>query len=41
MYESGELGQALGLEQPEAVAAASAAAPANDLPAQSPPLQIE
>ena len=41
MYESGELGEALGLEQPEAVAAAPATAPANDLPAQSPPLQIE
>jgi monothiol glutaredoxin len=41
MYESGELAEALGLEQPEAVAATPAAAPANDLPAQSPPLQIE
>ena len=41
MYDSGELAEALGLEQPEAVAAAPAAAPANDLPAQSPPLQIE
>jgi monothiol glutaredoxin len=41
MYESGELGEALGLEQPEAVAATPAAVPANDLPAQSPPLQIE
>jgi monothiol glutaredoxin len=34
MFDSGELGQALGVEQPEA---APAAAP----PAQSPPLQIE
>jgi monothiol glutaredoxin len=41
MHDSGELGQALGLEQPEVVAAAPAATPANDLPAQSPPLQIE
>ena len=41
MYESGELGEALGLEQPEAVAATPAAASATDLPAQSPPLQIE
>jgi monothiol glutaredoxin len=42
MYESGELGETLGLEQPEVAAAAPAAAPAaNDLPAQSPPLQIE
>ncbi len=40
MYEAGELGEALDLEQPEAVAA-TPAAPANDLPAQSPPLQIE
>jgi monothiol glutaredoxin len=35
MFDSGELGEALGLEQPEA--ATVAAAP----PAQSPPLQIE
>ena len=40
MYESGELADLLGVEQPE-VAAAPTAAPANDLPAQSPPLQIE
>ena len=40
MFEAGELGEALGVDQPEAVAAAPAA-PANDLPAQSPPLQIE
>jgi monothiol glutaredoxin len=40
MYESGELGEALGLEQPEAAATTPAAA-AGDLPAQSPPLQIE
>src|SRR5215475_15021644 len=38
LYVNGEL---LGGDQPEAVAAAPAAAPANDLPAQSPPLQIE
>jgi len=38
MFDSGELAEALGVEQPEAVpAAASSAAP----PAQSPPLQIE
>ncbi|HUB98322.1 MAG TPA: glutaredoxin domain-containing protein [Solirubrobacterales bacterium] len=37
MYESGELAELLGVEQP----AAAAAAPAQDLPAQSPPLQIE
>lgn len=37
MLDSGELAEALGVEQPEAVPAASAAAP----PAQSPPLQIE
>ena len=43
MFEAGELGEALGLEQPEQepVAAAAATVPANDLPAQSPPLQIE
>jgi len=35
MYESGELGQALGVEQPEA------AAPAATEPAQGPPLQID
>src|ERR1700754_2409543 len=40
MFEAGELGEALGVDQPEAGAAAPAA-PANDLPAQSPPLQIE
>lgn len=37
MFESGELAEALGVEQPEAVPAAASAAP----PAQSPPLQIE
>jgi monothiol glutaredoxin len=36
MYEAGELGEALGLEQPEA-----ATVPAGSPPAQSPPLQIE
>jgi monothiol glutaredoxin len=36
MYESGELAEALGVEQPEAIAVA-----ADSLPAQSPPLQIE
>ena len=36
MFESGELAEALGVEQPEV-----AAAPAESLPAQSPPLQIE
>ena len=36
MFESGELAEALGVEQPEAPAAASPAPPA-----QSPPLQIE
>jgi len=39
MLESGELAEALGVEQPEAAAAASA--PSADLPTQSPPLQIE
>jgi monothiol glutaredoxin len=38
MYESGELAELLGLEQP---AAAAAPASAQGLPAQSPPLQIE
>jgi monothiol glutaredoxin len=37
MYESGELAEALGVEQPEAAAAVAADGP----PAQSPPLQIE
>ena len=37
MFDSGELAEALGVEQPEAVPAPAAAAP----PAQSPPLQIE
>jgi monothiol glutaredoxin len=37
MFESGELAEALGAEQPDAVPAAPAAPP----PAQSPPLQIE
>jgi monothiol glutaredoxin len=36
MFDSGELAEALGVEQPEAVSA-----PAGDPPAQSPPLQIE
>jgi monothiol glutaredoxin len=36
MFESGELAEALGAEQPEV-----AASPAESLPAQSPPLQIE
>jgi monothiol glutaredoxin len=42
MFEAGELGEALGIEQTEA-APVPAAAPtsASDLPAQSPPLQIE
>jgi monothiol glutaredoxin len=35
MFDSGELAEALGVEQPEAVSASAAA------PAQSPPLQIE
>ena len=37
MYESGELAELLGLEQPEP----AAPAPAQGPPAQSPPLQIE
>jgi monothiol glutaredoxin len=41
MYESGELGEALGLEQPEAEAVAVPAQAAQSAPAQSPPLQIE
>jgi len=40
MYESGELAEALGGEQP-AGAPASDATAAQSLPAQSPPLQIE
>ena len=36
MYESGELSEALGLEQPEVATVA-----ADAIPAQSPPLQIE
>jgi monothiol glutaredoxin len=36
MFDSGELAEALGVEQPE-----TAAAPAPAAPAQSPPLQIE
>jgi len=36
MFESGELAEALGVEQPETVAVPEAAPPA-----QSPPLQIE
>src|ERR1700704_4442191 len=38
MFESGQLGELLGTEQPQV---ATAPASANDLPAQSPPLQIE
>jgi len=38
MFDSGELAEALGVEQPEAAPAAPAA---EGLPAQSPPLQIE
>ena len=38
MFESGELTELLGVEQPQT---AAAPASANDLPAQSPPLQIE
>jgi monothiol glutaredoxin len=37
MFESGELAEALGVEQPEAAQASAPASP----PAQSPPLQIE
>ena len=40
MFESGELAEALGVEQPEAAPAAASPAP-EGLPAQSPPLQIE
>lgn len=40
MYDAGELGEALGLEQPVAEAVA-VPAQAQSLPAQSPPLQIE
>jgi hypothetical protein len=36
MFESGELAEALGVEQPE-----NAQAPQQSVPAQSPPLQIE
>jgi len=36
MFESGELAETLGVEQPEVTAS-----PAESLPAQSPPLQIE
>jgi len=36
MFDSGELAEALGVDQPEAVSV-----PAADPPAQSPPLQIE
>jgi monothiol glutaredoxin len=39
MYESGELSELLGVEQP--AAAAAPASPPEGLPAQSPPLQIE
>jgi monothiol glutaredoxin len=38
MFDSGELAEALGVEQPEAPPAATAP---ERLPAQSPPLQIE
>jgi len=41
MFDSGELAEALGVEQPEIPAAASSAPAANAPPAQSPPLQIE
>jgi hypothetical protein len=37
MFESGELAEALGVEQPENTSAPAADSP----PAQSPPLQIE
>ena len=40
MFESGELAELLGVEQP-VEAAAAPAAPPEGLPAQSPPLQIE
>jgi monothiol glutaredoxin len=39
MFDSGELAELLGLEQPETAAAAPSSA--SELPAQSPPLQIE
>jgi monothiol glutaredoxin len=38
MFESGELAELLGTEQPQVAATPTSA---NDLPAQSPPLQIE
>ena len=41
MYESGELAEALGVEQPEAATVPSNGAAPEGLPAQSPPLQIE
>jgi monothiol glutaredoxin len=41
MFESGELAEALGVEQPQVAAATPAATPPEGLPAQSPPLQIE
>jgi monothiol glutaredoxin len=41
MYESGELGEALGLEQSDAAPVPAQVAPAQSVPAQSPPLQIE
>jgi len=40
MFESGELAEALGVEQSETAPAAASPAP-EGLPAQSPPLQIE
>jgi monothiol glutaredoxin len=40
MFESGELAEALGIEQPQVAAPAPVATP-EGLPAQSPPLQIE
>jgi monothiol glutaredoxin len=41
MFESGELAEALGVEQPQEAAATAPAATPEGLPAQSPPLQIE
>jgi len=41
MFESGELAEALGAEQPAEAAAPQAAASPTTPPAQSPPLQIE
>jgi monothiol glutaredoxin len=41
MFDSGELAEALGVEQPAVAAAPDAATPETALPTQSPPLQIE